>query len=83
MKNLFAKKNGDKEAEHPKTQIEFLENSLSVAESLATTKKITLDQAISVLIFNELRCIHYHFDQGVVTWQGEKLAEKKNDSKLG
>jgi hypothetical protein len=78
MRNLFARKNGGKEAEHPKPQIEFLENSLSLAESLATTKNITIDQALQVLVFNELRCIHFHFDQGLVVWQGDKLKDKKS-----
>jgi len=76
MRSLRNRKNGDKGVEHPKPQIEFLEDSLAVVQGLVDAKQITFDQAMSLLIFNELRCIHYHFDVGVLTFHAEEVKEK-------
>jgi hypothetical protein len=59
---LIHRKNGNKEVEHPKPELEFLENSLEAAHNLAQAKGLTLDEAIGVLTFNELRCLHYHLE---------------------
>jgi len=55
-----AKSNGSK----PK--VEFLDEFLPIAREVATTCEVTLDQALMLMILSELRCIHSHFDQGVV-----------------
>jgi len=56
------KRNGEKETEHPKTMVEVIEGTLSSVEGYAQAKRISEEKAALVLILNELRCIHWHFD---------------------
>lgn len=51
-----------KKAEHPKPQIELLEDSFQAVEGLAKAKGISFETALQLLTFNELRCMHYHLD---------------------
>ncbi len=53
------------EQEHPKTQIEFISNTMDAVTGFATAKQMSTMEASLVLILNELRCIHWHFDNGI------------------
>lgn len=59
-------RNGNKEIPHPQTMIEVMANTREDIEGYAATTGLTFEQAASVLVFNELRCIHWHFDQALV-----------------
>ncbi len=48
--------------EHPKTAIEVIEGTREAVEAYAKAKDLTFTEASQVLILNELRCIHWHFD---------------------
>jgi len=54
--------NGKKEIEHPKTMIEIIEGTRGAIEGYAQTQRIPEMEAALVLILNELRCIHWHYD---------------------
>ena len=63
-------KNGDKEEnvlelEHQKTMIEVMEGTRSSVEGYAAAQNILEGKAALILILNELRCIHWHFDQAM------------------
>lgn len=58
--------NDKKETEHPKTMIEVIEGTRAAVEGYAQTQKISEELAVLVLILNELRCIHWHFDLALV-----------------
>jgi hypothetical protein len=77
MKPFGHRKNGNKEVEHPKPQVEFLENSLEIAQGLAAKYGLTLDRAIGLLTFNEIRCLHYHIE--VI----QQFVEPKKEEKVG
>lgn len=51
--------------EHPKTQIEVMSNTLDAVTGYAASKGMANMEAALVLILNELRCIHWHFDNGL------------------
>jgi len=59
------KSNGYKEIEHPKSQVEVLSNSREAIESYASATGLSFQEAAMVLVFNELRCIHWHYDAAV------------------
>ncbi len=52
--------------EHPKTMIEVLGNTREAVEGYAATADIPFNDAALILVLNELRCIHWHFDQAMV-----------------
>jgi len=54
--------NGENEDEHPKSIIEVMSNSREAIEGYAQANDLPLAEAALVLIFNELRCIHWHYD---------------------
>ncbi len=54
--------NGRKEIEHPKTMIEVMEGTRGAVEGYAKAQGIPEVEAALILILNELRCIHWHFD---------------------
>ena len=54
--------NGKKEQEHPKTMIEVMEGTRAAVSGYAQTYGISEADAASILILNELRCIHWHYD---------------------
>ena len=58
----MAEGNGEKETEHPKTMIEIMEGTRGAVEGYAQTQGISETEAALILILNELRCIHWHFD---------------------
>ena len=62
----MANKDGEKETEHPKTILELMDNTRTSVEAYAQTKKISTVEAALILILNELRCMHWHYDQGMV-----------------
>lgn len=63
--------------EHPKPQVELLENTYSVINDYSKIKQVTFLEAALVLFFNELRCIHTHFD-----WD-EARKQKEEQEKAG
>ncbi|GAJ04018.1 unnamed protein product [marine sediment metagenome] len=67
--------NGDKEIEHPKPLIEVLSNSREAIEGYAQASELPLAEAALVLIFNELRCIHWHYDAALA--KEEELASQR------
>lgn len=48
--------------EHPKNQIDVIANTVSAISDYAALKKMSFLEASQVLILNELRCIHWHYD---------------------
>jgi hypothetical protein len=56
----MSKSNGNDE--HPKSAIELMENTAEAIYAYAAVKKISPQEAAQILILNELRCIHWHFD---------------------
>ena len=52
----------DSQAEHPKSDVEVMENTYTSIESYAAAKQLSFSEAALVLIFNELRCMHWHYD---------------------
>ena len=65
MKGFKIRKNGGKEVEHPKPIIELIANTREAIEGYSTATNMTFQEAALVLIFNELRCIHWHFDDAL------------------
>lgn len=65
----------DNTEEHPKSIVEVLENTRSAVEGYAAAQNISELQSVMILIFNELRCIHWHFDRA--------LAEEKVHASKG
>ena len=59
------KKNVYKDSEHPKNLIENMANTRDSVEAYATVTKMPLAEAALILILNELRCIHWHFDMNM------------------
>jgi len=49
--------------EHPKSLLELLADSREAIEGYCLKSELSFNQAALVLIFNELRCIHWHFDR--------------------
>lgn len=66
--------NDKKELEHPKAIMEVMDNTLSSITGYASAKGISTLEATQVLILNELRCIHWHFD---TTMPREEEVKKK------
>lgn len=66
--------NNKKELEHPKTMIEVMENTRGAVEGYAQAQRIPEAEAALILILNELRCIHWHFD---TTMLREEEVKKK------
>ena len=70
VKNRFIRKgeeamsdgNNKGTVEHPKSQIAIMENSHQAIIDYSRVKGISFYEASQVLIFNELRCIHWHYD---------------------
>ena len=62
MKFEKLRKNGDKAVEHPKPMIEIISGTREAIEGYSQATGLTFQQAAEVLILNELRCIHWHFD---------------------
>jgi len=60
--------------EHIKSMIEMMEGTKEVIEGYAEAKGLSFSEASQALIFNELRCIHWHFDEGInVKKNGKKI----------
>lgn len=59
---LKHRKNGDEVKEHPKPMIELIEGTREAIEGYRQAADLTFQQAAEVLILNELRCIHWHYD---------------------
>lgn len=55
-------KNGKTEIEHPKPMLEVLDNTREAIEGYREAKQLSFSEAALVLIFNELRCMHFHLD---------------------
>ena len=68
FEKLRHRKNGDKEVEHPKPIIEMMSNSREAIEGYVQTMKgeLSWEQVALLFIFNELRCIHWHYDNALV-----------------
>ncbi len=58
--------------EHPKNIIEVISGTMDAVTGYASSKGMSTLEASLVLILNELRCIHWHFDQMMVTPKEEK-----------
>lgn len=71
------RKNGQHEIEHPKPLIEVLSNTYEAIDSYAATQHIAFTDAALVLILNELRCIHWHYDNELA--REEQHASRSND----
>lgn len=63
--------NGKKEIEHPKTMIEVIEGTRGAVEGYAQAQRISETDAALILILNELRCIHWHFDAQMAKEEAE------------
>jgi len=59
--------NGKTEVEHPKPLLEVMENTRSSVEGYAAAQGMSEEKAALILILNELRCIHWHFDVSLST----------------
>lgn len=59
------RKNGSREEEHPKPQVEILSNSREAIEGYMQATGLSFEQAALVLMFNEIRCIHWHYDNAL------------------
>lgn len=51
--------------EHQKNQIDVMENTARAISDYAAVKNIPFHDAAQILVLNELRCIHWHFDIGM------------------
>ncbi len=67
--------NDKKELEHPKTIIEVIKGTHGAVEGYAQTQKISETDAALILILNELRCIHWHFDVQMAKEEAEHAKE--------
>ena len=78
MKSFFKlkdRKNGDV-IEHPKPMIELIAGTREAIDGYCQEAGLTFQQAAEVLILNELRCIHWHFDNDLakeMETAGEKV----------
>lgn len=68
----------NKVKEHPKPQIELIAGTREAIEGYAMEAKLSFDQAAQVLIFNELRCIHFHYDLILAKEQEREKAGEKD-----
>ncbi len=70
--------NGKKELEHPKTMIEVIEGTRSAVEGYAQAQRVHEVTAALILILNELRCIHWHFDAQMAKEEAEHAGTHKD-----
>lgn len=75
FKKLSHRKNGDEVIEHPKPMVELIAGTREVIEGYRDTTGLTFEQAALVLAFNELRCIHWHYDNDLAK-EMEQASEK-------
>lgn len=61
--------------EHPKNQIEVMSNTMDAVTGYASAKGMSTLEASLILVLNELRCIHWHFDAMMATPKEEKGGE--------
>lgn len=66
----------NKEIEHPKPLIEVMANTREAVEGYALVHNISTLEAGLVLMFNELRCIHWHFDKELTDNEAKKSKPK-------
>lgn len=74
---LRRRNNGDKAVEHPKPIIEMMSNSREGIEGYVQAMKgeLSWEQAVLLFILNELRCIHWHYDNALA--EMEKASGKE------
>lgn len=48
---------------HPKNQMEAMQDTNDAVSAYAAVHKITEQEAAALLILNELRCMHWHYDE--------------------
>ncbi len=69
----------DTQEEHPKPQLEYLEDTAQAVSSFAALKNISQFEATQLLILNELRCMHFHLDRihGIMIEETDKKGSRR------
>jgi hypothetical protein len=66
--------NNKSDREHPKNQMEAMSDTKEAVSAYAAVHKLTEQEATALLILNELRCMHWHYDEWHQIFY--KMAEK-------
>lgn len=63
--------NGGKEVVHPLPVIEVMSNTREAIETYRLATGMTYQEAALTLIMNEIRCVHWHYDDAL----GKEMAK--------